>query len=75
LFTNVIAGYLHAAIERSKSHRAVMASDPKRTHAVFWLLLWVALVWIATIGWSLALMWAANAVVDWLLIIDAARHG
>lgn len=52
-----------------------MASDPKRTHAVFWLLLWVALVWIATIGWSLALMWAANAVVDWLLIIDAARHG
>ena len=33
-----------------------MASDPKRTHEVFWLLLWVVLVWIASVGWLMVVV-------------------
>jgi hypothetical protein len=55
-----------------------MAADPKpttnsRTRGVFFLLLWVALVGIASVGWLVALTWAANALVEWLLGFDAAQ--
>jgi hypothetical protein len=55
-----------------------MAADPKpttnsRTRGVFLLLLWITLVWFASVGWLVALTWAANALVQWLLGFDAAQ--